>query len=44
MKKLGIGTIKSYDGITTEELKLILHYKELSSNNPEGLLRHVFLW
>ncbi|CAG8594568.1 1194_t:CDS:2, partial [Acaulospora morrowiae] len=44
MKKLEIGTIKSYDGITTEELKLILYYKELSPNNPEDLLRHVFFW
>ncbi|CAG8549443.1 7801_t:CDS:10, partial [Acaulospora morrowiae] len=35
MKKLGIGITKSYNGITTEELKLILYYEELSSNNPE---------
>ncbi|CAG8589258.1 18768_t:CDS:1, partial [Acaulospora morrowiae] len=44
MKKLGIGTTKSYDGITTEELKLILYHEELSPNNPEDFLHRVFLW
>ncbi|CAG8584215.1 11601_t:CDS:2, partial [Acaulospora morrowiae] len=40
MKKLGIGTTKSYNGITTKELKLILHHEELSPNNSEDLLHH----
>ncbi|CAG8672765.1 4688_t:CDS:2, partial [Acaulospora morrowiae] len=44
IKKLGIGTAKPYDGITNNELKVILHYSEMSSNNPNGLLRRVFLW
>ncbi|CAB5378421.1 unnamed protein product [Rhizophagus irregularis] len=44
MKKLGIGTAKPHEGLTNDELKIILDHDAVSSNNPEGLLRRVFLW
>ncbi|CAG8545092.1 15346_t:CDS:1, partial [Acaulospora morrowiae] len=44
MKKLRIGAAKPYDGITDEELKLILNHNEMSPNNTTGLLRRVFFW
>ena len=44
MKKLGTGAAKLHEGLSNEELKLILHHDAISPNNPEGLLRRVFLW
>jgi hypothetical protein len=44
MKRLGIGAAKPHDGLTNEELKLVLQHKVMSPSNPEGLLRRVFLW
>jgi hypothetical protein len=44
MKKLGIGAAKPHEGLTNEELKLILNHDAVSPNKPEGLLRRVFLW
>ncbi|PKK65048.1 hypothetical protein RhiirC2_786689 [Rhizophagus irregularis] len=44
MKKLGIGAAKPHEGLTNDELKIILDHDAVSSNNPEGLLRRVFLW
>jgi hypothetical protein len=44
MKKLGIGATKSHDGLTNDEIRLILNHEAMSPDNPEGLLRRVFLW
>ena len=44
MKKLGIGAAKPHEGLSNKELKLILHHDGISPNNPEGLIRRVFLW
>ncbi|EXX67846.1 hypothetical protein RirG_110650 [Rhizophagus irregularis DAOM 197198w] len=44
MKKLGIGAAKPHEGLTNDELKIILDHDAVSFNNPEGLLRRVFLW
>src|SRR3954451_13088008 len=44
MKKLGIGAAKSHDGLTNNEIRLILNHEAISPDNPEGLLRRVFLW
>lgn len=44
MKRLGIGAAKPHEGLTSEEVKLILHHDAMSPNEPEGLLRRVFLW
>jgi hypothetical protein len=44
MKRLGIGASKPYEGLTNEELKIILSNNAMSSNEPEGLLQKVFFW
>ena len=45
MKRLGIGAPKPHEGLTNEELKIILsNNTAMSSNEPEGLLRKVFFW
>jgi hypothetical protein len=44
MKKLGIGAAKPHEGLTNDELKVILNHDAVSPNEPEGLLRRVFLW
>uniref|UniRef100_U9SRP3 Uncharacterized protein n=1 Tax=Rhizophagus irregularis (strain DAOM 181602 / DAOM 197198 / MUCL 43194) TaxID=747089 RepID=U9SRP3_RHIID len=44
MKKLGIGAAKPHEGLTNDKLKIILDRDAMFCNNPEGLLRRVFLW
>ena len=44
MKRLGIGAAKPHEGLTNDELKIILHHNAMSPNEPEGLLRRAFLW
>ena len=45
MKRLGIGAPKSHEGLTNEELKIILsNNTAMSSNEPEGLLGKFFFW
>ncbi|PKK72281.1 hypothetical protein RhiirC2_777356, partial [Rhizophagus irregularis] len=43
MKKLGIIAAKPHEGLTNDKLKIILDCDAMFSNNPEGLLRRVFL-
>ncbi|RIA95329.1 hypothetical protein C1645_734132 [Glomus cerebriforme] len=44
MKRLGIGTAKPHEGLTSKEVKLILYHNATSPNEPKGLLRRAFLW
>ncbi|GES84736.1 hypothetical protein GLOIN_2v1787594 [Rhizophagus clarus] len=43
-KEMWIDAAKPHESLTNEELKLILDHDAMSPNNPEGLLRRVFLW
>ncbi len=42
MKKKDIGEIKITDGLSTDEIRHIIHHETLNSNVPLGLLKRVF--